>query len=105
MPVEDFTAIKNTMTITPKPQLIHNWYLLYALRASNLPRRGSAQPFMSKSDIENFQIPVPNLREQEAIVKKIDSLMELCNVLERDLEARRAIAESFSQAIISKNLI
>lgn len=103
MPSEDFTAIKNTMTLTPNPKLVDRWYLLYALQGSNLPRRGSAQPFMSKADIENFQIPVPSLIEQEAIVKKIDSLLGLCSTLESSLQKKRALAESFSQSIISDN--
>ena len=32
MPDEKFTAIKNTMTVTPDKKKIDNWYLYYALK-------------------------------------------------------------------------
>jgi type I restriction enzyme S subunit len=84
MPDERFTAIKNTMTVTPNLEIIDNWYLYYALKGSKLPRRGTAQPFLSKTDIDNFEIIVPSsLEEQQVIVNKINELMVLCDQLEQ----------------------
>lgn len=101
MPSEDFTAIKNTMTFQPRDNSLDNWYLLYALMGSNLPRRGSAQPFMSKSDIENFKIRVPNLEEQRLIANRVEVLLKKCDALEAKLRESHELAEKFSRSVVS----
>ena len=101
MPSEDFTAIKNTMTFRPQDHSLDNWYLLYALMGSNLPRRGSAQPFMSKSDIENFKIRVPSLEEQRLIANRVEVLLKKCDALEAKLRESHELAEKFSRSVVS----
>jgi restriction endonuclease S subunit len=99
MPDEDFTAIKNTMTFQPKPEIIDSWYLLYVLKGSDLPKRGSAQPFMSKADIEKFRIRVPNLDEQKLIAKVVEALLEKCDLLESNLRGKSEVAKKLSNSI------
>lgn len=102
MPDEKFTAIKNTMTVTPDRKKIDNWYLFYALKGSQLPRRGTAQPFLSKTDIENFEITVPSsLEDQRVIVAKVDELMALCDQLESELKSRSDVGEKFARSVVS----
>ena len=102
MPDEKFTAIKNTMTVTPDTNKIDNWYLFYALKGSQLPRRGTAQPFLSKTDIENFEITVPSsLEDQRVIVAKVDGLMALCDQLESELKSRSEVAEKFARSVVN----
>ena len=102
MPEEDFTAIKNTMTLEPNNELLDNWYLFYTMMGSTLPRRGSAQPFMSKSDIENFKIRVPSLDEQRLISKSVEALLEKCDLLESKLRDLEEIAEKFARSVVSE---
>ena len=71
-PLEKFTAIKNTMTITPKRELINPKYLHAILKVNAFPRRGGGQPFISKGDALELQIPVPPLEVQEQIVAELD---------------------------------
>ncbi len=104
MPTEDFTAIKNTMTLQPKSNLVDNWYLFYALRGSELPRRGSAQPFMSKSDIEKFKIRVPGLDEQRLIANTVENMLEKCDLLEIKLRESNELAEKFAQSVASASV-
>lgn len=104
MPSEDFTAIKNTMTLRPKNDLLNNWYLLYTMMGSNLPRRGSAQPFMSKSDIENLRIRVPSLDEQRLIATSVEELLQECDYLEAKLRESAALAEKFSNSVVSSSV-
>ena len=101
MPKEDFTAIKNTMTLQPDSKLLDNWYLLYVMMGSNLPRRGSAQPFMSKSDIEKFRIRVPSLEEQKLIANNVEDLLQKCDLLEAKLRDGHRLAEKFSRSVVS----
>jgi restriction endonuclease S subunit len=101
MPKEDFTAIKNTMTLQPDSKLLDNWYLLYVMMGSNLPRRGSAQPFMSKSDIEKFRIRVPSLEEQKLIANNVEDLLQKCDLLEAKLRDGHKLAEKFSRSVVS----
>ena len=72
LPEEDFTAIKNTITLTPRLDLCTGRFLYYLLTYVELPKRGSAQPFISKGDIESFQVLVPPLPEQQRIVALLD---------------------------------
>ena len=46
---------------------------------------GSAQPNLSTEQIKSFYIPLPPLDEQERIVKKIDELFEILEVIEKSL--------------------
>ena len=101
MPEEDFTAIKNTMTLTPNPEFLNNWYLLYAIMGSKLPRRGSAQPFMSKSDIERYRIRVPSLQEQELISHRVEELLKTCDLLEAKLIEANSISAKLSRSVFT----
>ncbi len=73
-PEQRFTAIKNTITLTPNADVVFSKFLYYLITAIELPKRGAAQPFISKGDIENFEIPhFPALAEQQRIVAKLDA--------------------------------
>ncbi len=71
---------------------------------SNLPRRGSAQPFMSKSDIENLRIRVPSLDEQRLIATSVEELLQECDYLEAKLRESAALAEKFSNSVVSSSV-
>jgi type I restriction enzyme S subunit len=73
-PQQRFTAIKNTITLTPNRELVDSKYLYYLFTHIELPKRGAAQPFISKGDIEKFELPhLPPLAEQQRIVAKLDA--------------------------------
>lgn len=73
-PQQKFTAIKNTITLTPNRELVDSKYLYYLFTHIELPKRGAAQPFISKGDIEKFELPhLPPLAEQQRIVAKLDA--------------------------------
>jgi type I restriction enzyme S subunit len=71
-PSKKFTAIKNTMTVKPNPSRIHKKYLYWALSKSRFNIRGAGQPFLSKSDTEKLDIPLPPLQIQEQIADTLD---------------------------------
>lgn len=85
-PEEPFTAIKNTITFTPRQDCFDSKFLYYYLTSIQLPKRGAGQPFISKGDIQKFPILAPPLPEQRRIVAILDEAFA-------GLEAMRANAE------------
>ena len=78
-PNEKFTAIKNTITLTPKNDMADGKFMYYLFSHVEIPQRGAGQPFISKGDIEAFQVYAPiSLEVQREIVEKLDkSLIEI----------------------------
>jgi len=105
-PEEDFTAIKNTMTLTPHKGICTGGFLYQLLSHVELPKRGSAQPFISKGDIQSFQVRIPPLLEQQRIVALLDEafagLATAKANAERNLQNARAIFESHLQSVFSQ---
>ena len=89
LPREDFTAIKNTITITPVDGVSDGRYLYEVLTFTELPKRGGAQPFMSKGDIESFKIGVPPLAEQRKIAEILRTWDEAIEAAEAELKAKQ----------------
>lgn len=75
-PDEDFTAIKNTITLTPRAGVADGKFLYYLFTYIELPKRGAAQPFISKGDIQAFSVGIPPLVEQRRIVAILDEAFE-----------------------------
>ncbi len=71
-PKEPFTAIKNTMTITPDQEFVLPKFLYYSLESNQFPKRGAGQPFIAKGDVVKYQIPIPSLELQERIVRGLE---------------------------------
>jgi len=75
-PNEKFTAIKNTITLTPKKGMADGKFLYYLFSHVELPQRGAGQPFISKGDIESFRVYAPmNLEAQRKIVEKLEGIL------------------------------
>ena len=99
LPKEDFTAIKNTITLTPMrdkhdQESCCPLYLYHLLSSMQLPRRGAGQPFISKGDLQEFNIPLPPLEEQRRIAAVLDKAENIHSLL----KAQNAVAESFMQS-------
>ncbi|MFO0707676.1 MAG: restriction endonuclease subunit S, partial [Nitrospira sp.] len=105
LPEEDFTAIKNTITLTPRDGICTGRFLYQLLTHVELPKRGAAQPFISKGDIQTFQVSVPPLSEQHRIVgildEAFDGLAKATANAEQNLRNARALFESHHHSIFS----
>ena len=106
LPDEDFTAIKNTITLTPRDGTCTGRFLYQLLTHVELPKRGAAQPFISKGDIQSFQVPVPPLTEQQRIVGLLDEAFEGLATAkanaEKNLHNARALFESHLQSVFTQ---
>ena len=101
-PGERFTAIKNTITLTPKVEMADGKFLYYLFTSVELPQRGAGQPFISKGDIEAFRVLIPeSLEEQRQIVKKLDSAFAEIELLERNLGLGDEKANQLLQSLLS----
>jgi type I restriction enzyme S subunit len=103
-PGERFTAIKNTITLTPKDNMANGKFLYYLFTSVALPRRGAGQPFISKGDIESFRVLIPeSLEEQREIVEKLDKAFAEIDLLEENLELCNEKASQLLQSLLSSS--
>jgi restriction endonuclease S subunit len=97
-----FTAIKNTITLTPKDNMADGKFLYYLFTSVELPQRGAGQPFISKGDIESFKVFIPeSLEEQRKIVGKLDSAFAKIDLLEGNLALSDEKANQLLQSLLS----
>ena len=76
LPSEPFVAIKNTITLKPRKEALGT-YIYYALLDNHIPCRGGGQPFICKTDTEEYIISCPSITEQIKIVDRLDKVSSL----------------------------
>ena len=105
-PDEDFTAIKNTITLTPRDGKCTGRFLYYLFTFVDLPQRGAGQPFISKGDIQSFSVTFPPLPEQQRIVGILDEVFEGIATAkanaEKNLQNSRALFDSHLQSVFTQ---
>ena len=102
-PDEDFTAIKNTITLTPREGICLGRFLFHLLNHVELPKRGAAQPFMAKGDIQAFRVLVPSrLDEQKVIAGQIDALEAEAMCLEVLYTRKLAALDELKQSLLQQ---
>ena len=84
---------------------LNNKFLKYTILSPmiqelvKLYTRGIGNKNLVIKDIKNFPIPLPPLKEQERIVKKIDELMALCDKLEQEEEKLSALDKHLADTL------
>ena len=85
-----------------RPIIMYNLYILYFLKTPNFIKNGvinmtgtAGQQRVPVNYISTYLFPLPPLKEQERIVKKIDELMALCDKLEQEEEKLLALDKNF----------
>ena len=80
---------------------IENKYLLNVFKTEDFIKKGvgtytgtAGQQRVKREFIENYLIPLPPLEEQKRIVKKVENLMEICNLLEEKINISENISEN-----------
>jgi type I restriction enzyme S subunit len=61
---------------------------------------GSAAGGVKASKLKRFSIPLPPLEEQNAIVEKVNALMDLCDKLEQEIETYQTNQEQWMQSCL-----
>ena len=75
LPLEDFTAIKNTLVVKQLNEPF-SYFVYLGLNFWKIERRGAAQPFISKGDTEKMQILIPPQEIFDAFNKVIDPFFQ-----------------------------
>lgn len=63
---------------------------------------GAGREGLPKNKMDNILIPFPPLKEQKAIVQKIDTLLQKCSALEQEIAQSEANAEMLMQAVLKE---
>jgi type I restriction enzyme S subunit len=84
----------------------HNWFLFFAIKffIPVLQAIGRGQTFteISKSQVENFVIPIPPLLEQKRIAAKIKEFMQEIELTRKACEKQLEIINAMSKSILNK---
>ncbi len=81
-------------------------YALFFLNAPNTYRDitnktlGAASPHVNVRDVISHTIPVPPLKEQEAIVSKVNGLLALCDQMEVQITQSQMNADILTQSVL-----
>jgi type I restriction enzyme S subunit len=97
LPEEPFTAVKNTMTVTPHLGL-DSRFVFFGLSSIELPRRGAAQPFLALGDIRKIPFQIPPLEEQERIVEVLDEAFAAIDKAKANIERNLTNARELFQS-------
>lgn len=85
-----WSCIKNTIRILPKSDAIDLKYFFYMTKAPDFwPIRGSAQPFISQTDIRELYVQIPEISVQNVIGKilfELEQKISTNNSLTKTLE-------------------
>ena len=104
-PGKRFTAIKNTITLTPKEDMADGKFLYYLFTHVELPQRGTGQPFISKGDIESFRVSIPeSIEEQLKIVEKLDKAFAGVEKMRNQIAIKKDLATMLRQSILNEAL-
>ena len=93
LPKEPFVAIKNTITLKPHKDILGK-YIFYALNSNKIPHRGGGQPFISKTDTEEYMIICPSLEEQTRIVTIFDKICKIIDMRHNQLSKLDELVKS-----------
>ena len=63
---------------------------------------GATREALNKSMIQDFEIPIPNVEEQNLTTAKAEALLESCRLLETQLEASRTTGEKLLDAMVAE---
>ncbi|MDA9111290.1 restriction endonuclease subunit S [Flavicella sp.] len=106
--IDDLANINQAVTII---RLLNECNYTYFLHFFNSPicisymydkQVDNARPNLSMGNISKFMMPLPPLKEQQAIVEKVNSLMSLCDKLEQQVDNSQTQVEQLMQSCLKE---
>lgn len=107
--IEPSIITKHVYRITTDRKIVLPRFLLAVLRGSPELRgevaeqiRGQTRPGINGEILKALTVPLPPLEEQGQIVRRVEALFALADIIEKRVAAATARAEKLPQAILSK---
>ena len=99
-----FVTYNGTIANIVDKSKVNTQYFYYVLTTLDLPsyKKGS-QPFLSVSDFDKIEIPVPPLPVQDEIVRILDTFTSLTAELTAELTARRKQYEYYRDSLLTRD--
>lgn len=101
------TFQKSIAVIKPLREYIDEKYLVFVMRGllqqMKTKSSGTAMINLLLRELREFVIPVPPLAEQKRIVEKVDSLMQLCEELEKKIERSKNYSNRLMESILKSS--
>ena len=63
--------------------------------------QGTGQPNVNAPALKSLIVPLPPIEEQKRIVKKVENLMEICNLLEEKINISKNISENLLKSFMN----
>ena len=106
----EFAIYVSLGLIKPFKKLINSNFLCIVFNSpygvnyakGNISSGGGSAGNFNLGRIRSFPIPLPPLAEQEAIVKRVDSLLNYVNTLEQQVTERKNYAKQLMQAVLKE---
>jgi|TARA_R110002012_G_scaffold321121_3_gene547648 type I restriction enzyme S subunit len=94
--------------IRPKDKIFNTKFLKLYIQSSKIQswianvNVGATRQGLTKSALENLEIPVPSLQEQHQIISDIESRLSVCDTVEKDIANSLEKAQALRQSILKK---
>jgi len=99
---KDFFPIVRLIVLTPDTNLINLKFFKYAINTLDILKSGSAIPQLTVPMIKAYKIFFPPLKEQQKIVKKLDTLSEQTKKLESIYTQKLTDLEELKKSLLQK---
>jgi type I restriction enzyme S subunit len=96
------------MLLRTIPSIYDSTFLMYVLNSPPILERvrdmtgGSSSPHLNVADIKAFPVPLPPLKEQQRIVRRVGACFSLADAIERQVSSAGLRADRLTQAILAK---
>ena len=101
-------AIASSLVIIRPREKLDKEYLTHYLRSSicqkEIEKRagGAAQPNLGAQDLAKFSVPVPPLAQQKIISKRLDQIVNICDLARRNHSAQLADVADLRQSLLER---
>lgn len=109
--VDNLILSDKTVRLNMSDEFLEHRYVTYALNSkmmrgyieSKMTGMAESQVNISQANMRTFIIPLPPLNEQKRIVEKVDSLMALCDELEKKIEKQKDYSNRLMKSILESS--
>lgn len=79
---------------------MNNFILQKRTEIMDIFTNGGAQPMLSNKILKTLLFPFPPIKEQKAIVEKVNALMDLCDALDQEVQQSQEHSEKMMQSVL-----